>query len=76
MDKYIYGMKLRGSGSGCQPDGLVEVLDSNDFKWLLKTYNYWDLIAYDRQLNEKEIEDYELEFVAQTTEDLNNDEVE
>ena len=62
--KYIYGMKLRGSGPGCQPDGLVEVLDFNQFKWLQKTCNYWDLIVYDRQLNEKEIEDYELEFVC------------
>ena len=62
--KYVYGMKLRESGLGCQPDGLLEVLDGNDFKWLKKAYNYYELIIYDRQLNEKEIEDYGLEFIC------------
>lgn len=62
--KYVYGMKLRGSGLGCQPDGLLEVLDGNDFKWLKKAYNYCELIIYDRQLDEKEIEDYGLEFIC------------
>lgn len=55
MDRYYYGMKMRGFSLGCQPkDGFVERLDD-------RHGDYYDIIAYDRPLTDREIEDYELE---------------
>lgn len=55
--KYKYGMRLRGFSIGCQPmDGLIERV--ND-----ETNKYHDIIIYDRELTEKEIKDYELDFI-------------
>ena len=55
MIEYYYGMRLRGFSPGCQPmEGLIERQDDNAGK-------YWDILVYDRELTEKEIEDYELE---------------
>ena len=55
--KYKYGMRLRGFSIGCQPmDGLIERV--ND-----ETNKYHDIIIYNRKLTEKEIKDYELDFI-------------
>ena len=54
---YTYGMRLRGFSPGCQPmAGLVERRD--DPKGI-----YHDLLLYDRELSEKEMRDYELDYV-------------
>ena len=51
---YAYGMRLRGFSPGCQPkDGFVRRVDSADKK-------YYDVLLYDRPLDENEIRDYEL----------------
>lgn len=55
MGRYLYGMRLRGFSIGCQPmDGLVERRD--DISGL-----YHDILVYDRELTNKEIDDYELD---------------
>lgn len=54
---YTYGMRLRGFSPGCQPmTGLVERRDDPKGK-------YHDLLLYDRELSEKEMQDYELDYI-------------
>ena len=54
---YVYGMKYRPAGPGCQPkDGLVFIGKSMDKK-------YYSILYYDRKLTEEETRDYELEFI-------------
>lgn len=58
MEKYIYGMRLRGFSLGAQPmDGFIRRKDD-------LTGKYWDILIYDRQLTEREINQYELEFLG------------
>lgn len=60
MAVYIYGMRLRGYAPGCQPmDGLLMRLDD-------RTGKYHDKLAYDRKLTEKEVRNYELDFLFET----------
>lgn len=55
---YLYGMRLRGFSPGCQPkEGFVERQDD-------VTGRYHDILVYDRELTEKELIDYELDFVG------------
>ena len=49
---YWYEMKQRPIGIGCQPKGMVEF---NEDK------GNWGIVAYDRELTEKELSDYEIE---------------
>jgi hypothetical protein len=50
-----YGMKHRGFSLGCQPmKGFIRRHDDT-------TGKYWDIIEYDRELTEEEIQSYELE---------------
>ena len=51
---YKYGMRLRGFSIGCQPKGVIERM--NDPSGI-----YYDILAYDRPLTKKELEDYELD---------------
>ena len=54
---YVYGMRLRGFAPGCQPmNGFVERRDDPKGK-------YHDLLVYDRPLTDKELRDYELNFL-------------
>lgn len=56
---YVYGMRLRGFSIGCQPmNGFVKRMDDPFCK-------YHDLLFYDRELTEKELEDYELDYLGQ-----------
>lgn len=56
---YLYGMRLRGFSPGCQPMiGLVERQDD-------VTGQYHDILIYDRELTDKELNDYELDFIGQ-----------
>lgn len=55
---YLYGMRLRGFSIGCQPmHGLVDRQDD-------ATGRYHDILVYDRELTEKELKDYELDFIG------------
>lgn len=54
---YRYGMRLRGFSIGCQPrQGFIERIDDPSGR-------YYDILAYDRQLTQRELEDYELDFI-------------
>ena len=56
--EYRYGMRLRGFSIGCQPrQGFIERLDDTSGR-------YYDILAYDRQLTETEINDYELDYLG------------
>lgn len=52
--EYKYGMRLRGYSIGCQPmEGLIRVEEDESKK-------YWNILVYNRELTEKEINDYDL----------------
>lgn len=52
-----YGMRLRGFAPMCQPmDGFVERVDDPSGR-------YYDILVYNRKLTEKEIENYELDYI-------------
>ncbi len=54
---YYYGMRLRPYSIGCQPkEGLVRI-DNDPAK------KYWNILGYNRKLTEKEINDYELDYL-------------
>ena len=56
---YKYGMRLRGFAPMCQPmKGFYERQDD-------KTKKYWDILLYDRELTEKEVQDYELDYLGE-----------
>ena len=60
MKEYKYGMRLRGFSVGCQPmNGFVKRTD--DY-----TSKYHDIIIYNRRLTDKELADYELDFIEET----------
>lgn len=55
--KYRYGMRLRGFSVGCQPYmGFLAVVDSD---------KYHDELLYDRKLTDKEVDDYELDYLGE-----------
>ena len=60
MAEYKYGMRLRGFSPGCQPmEGLVRVEHPLDMiKW-------WDILVYDRELNDTELFLYDLDKVEE-----------
>lgn len=66
-DYYIYGMKARPFSIGCQP---MEGLMASDAFKLLKidldevSMKYHDILLYDRKLTDKELYDYELDFIG------------
>ncbi len=56
---YKYGMlHQRGFGPGCQPKGVIKREDD-------PTGKYYDIIVYDRELTEKEANDYELDYLGE-----------
>lgn len=55
---YTYGMRLRGFSPCCQPKGVLRREDDPSGK-------YWDLLVYDRKLTDKELADYELNFIRE-----------
>ena len=60
MAEYKYGMRLRGFSLGCQPmEGLVRVEHQHNVdKW-------WDILVYDRELNDTELFLYDLDKVEE-----------
>lgn len=58
MDKYRYGMKFRGFSIGCQPmRGLRDVTED-------RHGIYHNILGYDRQLEPREVEEYELTYLG------------
>ena len=56
---YKYGMRLRGFSPGCQPmSGLLSREDDT-------TGKYYDLLTYSRKLSDKEVSDYELDYLGE-----------
>ena len=56
---YRYGMRLRGFSIGCQPmNGFYERQDD-------PTGKYHDILIYTRQLQDEELEDYELDYLGE-----------
>ena len=61
---YKYGMRLRGFSIGCQPmEGLRAVHDGCHPK-------YWSVLIYNRKLTDKEVADYELDYIGETDENI------
>lgn len=57
--KYKYGMRLRGFSIGCQPrEGFYEREDD-------PTGKYWDILIYSRKLTDKELQEYELDYIGE-----------
>lgn len=55
---YMYGMRLRGFSPGCQPkDGFIDRQDDD-------TGKYYDILIYNRPLTEKEVAEYELDYLG------------
>ena len=56
--RFRYGMRLRGFSPGCQPkEGFVERQDD-------ETGKYHDILIYHRPLTDKELTDYELDYIG------------
>lgn len=61
MIRYYYGMRLRGFSIGCQPmEGLIGTVDMGNLKGETP---YHDVLSYNRPLTQKELEDYELDYL-------------
>lgn len=56
--EYRYGMRLRGFSIGCQPKGVIAREDDT-------TGKYYDILVYGKKLSEKELEDYELDYIGE-----------
>lgn len=57
MKKYVYGMRLRPAGIGCQPKGFIEIRQG--------TGRYWDVVVYDRPLTEEETFVYSMDLLQE-----------
>ena len=56
---YTYGMRLRGFSLGCRPmNGFIRREDDPSGR-------YYDLLVYDRELTDEELDDYELNFIRE-----------
>ena len=59
---YEYGMRLRGFSPGCQPmEGFV--LRCLDIPIEYHSKGYHDVLLYNRKLTDKELLDYEMDFL-------------
>ena len=55
---------LRGFSIGCQPSkGFVDAMPDESGK-------YWDFLIYNRKLTDKEVADYELDYIGETDENI------
>lgn len=68
MNRYIYGMKLRGASIGTIPSkGIIEIINDRkrcDKYGQEKGKYYHSVLTYCRQLTPKEMEDYELDYLG------------
>lgn len=60
--KYIYGMRNRPAGPGCQPDGFLEFKDDPSGR-------YHDILFYDHRLPMEAAYFYELDYLGELTEE-------
>ena len=60
MKTYKYGMRLREFGMGCQPSGSLKHEYTDKFKC-----GYWSYLWYTEPLTEKQVHDYDLEFLQE-----------
>lgn len=69
MSYYIYGMRLRPMGLGCQPKDFILGLETTLEKWLKKKdidrENYHDVIIYQRELSDQDLSKYELDYLGE-----------
>ena len=52
--EYRYGMRSRGAAPGAQPDGFLNFEDD-------ETGKYHNILVYERELTDEEVEQYELD---------------
>ena len=68
MNRFYYGMRLRGFSPGAQPrDGLIECMDERQAEKMRRPdgRRYHDVLVYSRLLSDKELEDYELDCIQE-----------
>jgi hypothetical protein len=56
---FKYGMRLRGFSPGCQPMDGFDHREDDPSGW------YHDILVYNRELSQKEIKDFELDFIEE-----------
>lgn len=56
---FEYGMRLRSFGIGCQPENHISYQDSDKSKT-----GYHGFLLYNRELTEKELYSFELDFLG------------
>lgn len=59
---YKYGMRLRPFSIGCQPKKGFEAVYEDI------TGKYWNIILYNRKLEDKEVKEYELYYLGEEIE--------
>ena len=60
--KYLYGMRLRPFSLGCQPmTGLAEWRECKSGQY---SRSYWNILVYNRPLEEWEVRNFELDFIG------------
>jgi hypothetical protein len=60
MGRFIYAMRRRPFGLGCQPKGHIDWADADKEK-----DGYWSTVTYDHKLTVDEEYDYELELIKE-----------
>lgn len=65
---FVYGMRLRPYGMGCQPKGVCWVCDCEDV--YRPSGEYWSIICYLHPLTEEECRAYDLDYLGRE-EDIN-----
>ena len=64
MTTYAYGMRLRPASPGAQPKGLIDIKEGGK--------KYYNIITYSRLLSEKEVRDYELDYLGEEERRVNH----
>lgn len=59
---YVYGMRLRPFGIGCQPIKLLQEVREDE------TGRYWGILVYKEKLSDKQVRDYELDYLGEEKE--------
>lgn len=60
--RYLYGMKFRPAGPGCQPkEGLICSCTWNN----KGDQHYWSVLQYNRRLADDEVSNYDLEYITE-----------
>lgn len=68
MTYYEYGMRLRGFSPGAQPMKGLLAAHPVQYVQYPRGYGkrkYWSVLTYNRQLTDKEMQNYELDFIRE-----------